>query len=216
MSRTVLRFREPADWRSAATPAAAHLQAGGLLAHPTETVYGFGCALREDALERLAQLKDRQGPFLVLVADAESVGSAEWPDDAVRLARAFWPGPLTLILPVKPGAFPAAVLGHGDGLAVRATSHPGMQAVLRELGGPMTSTSANERGRPPAISARDVRMLLERIDARESVWLLDGGDLTPSRPSTLVDCTTRPPRIVRGGATSTELLREVVDGLEEA
>jgi L-threonylcarbamoyladenylate synthase len=215
MSRTILPFRDAADWRLAAPAAAAHLRAGGLLAHPTETIYGIGCALRPEALQRLAHLKGRPGPFLVLAAPEDWLAGVVWSSDARRLARAFWPGPLTLILATAPGAFPAAVLGPGDTLAVRATSHPGMQAVLQELGGPMTSTSANERGEPPADTARAVHDLLDRVDAAGSIAWLDGGDLAPSPPSTLVDCTADLPRSVRPGAVSLERLREVIHELAE-
>jgi L-threonylcarbamoyladenylate synthase len=216
MKRVVLPFRGVVDWKAAAAGAAGHLRSGGLLAHPTETVYGIGCALRLDALARLARIKDRAGrPFIVLAGGPEPLDGLDWPADAARLADAFWPGPLTLIVRAEPAAFPDALLGPGGTVAVRATSHPGLRIVIREFGEPMTSTSANPPGLSPATGFREAVSALERLDPGGSVWLLDGGDLEPSLPSTVVDCTTRPPRIVRAGATA-ERIREVIRGIEPA
>jgi L-threonylcarbamoyladenylate synthase len=214
VTRTVLPFREEVAWRNAAAPVAAHLAGGGLLAHPTETVYGLGCALRVDALARLSAMKRRSaGPFLVLLGGAEPIDGVEWPEAAARLAAAFWPGPLTLVVRSYAGAFPEGALGRDGTLAMRATSHPGIGMVLRELGAPMTSTSANEPGQPPAAGFAQVREVLDRLDPGGALWLLDGGDLAPSPPSTLVDCTRPAPRVLRAGAIGMALLREVIDDI---
>lgn len=213
--RIELPFRSEPDWLASADRVAGHLARGGLLVHPTETVYGIGCALYDDALTALAELKARQGPFLVLVHEAP-IERTIWPEDARVLAEAFWPGPLTIIVPARSDSYPGPVLGPRGTVAVRATSHPGMQAVLRALDGSITSTSANRPGSAPEVAFDGVRVLLDRMDPQGSVWLLDGGDLPPAVPSTLVDCSSRPPRVLRKGAVSIEALREVIDGVEEA
>lgn len=213
MKRRTLPFRDAADWQAAAPTVARHLAAGGLLGHPTETVYGIGCALQPGALDRLASLKRREGKaFVVLVTGREMLAGTEWSADAERLAEAFWPGPLTLILGARPGAFPAGVLANAA-VAVRATSHGGLRVLLQTLGAPMTSTSANPPGETPASCARDAEAALDRLDARHSVWLLDAGELAPSPPSTLVDCTSSPPRVVRAGATGADSLLTVVNDI---
>jgi len=214
VTRTVVPFRDEAAWRASAPGVAAYLDRGGLLAHPTETVYGLGCALRDDALDRLARLKRREaGPFLVLVGDAQPPNGVEWPDAASRLAAAFWPGPLTLVVRTRAGAFPGRVLGADGTLAVRATAHPGVALLLRELGAPMTSTSANERGEPPAADVEHAHDVLDGLDPDGAVWLLDGGALEPSPPSTLVECGNGPPRVLRAGALDIARLREVIDDI---
>jgi L-threonylcarbamoyladenylate synthase len=214
VTRTVLPFQDEAAWRTAARRAVGHLQSGGLLAHPTETVYGLGCALRDDALDRLARLKRRDnGPFLVLLGYARPPAGVEWTTAASRLAAAFWPGPLTLVVRTRAGAFPARVLGADGTLAVRATSHPGVALLLRELGAPMTSTSANERGELPASDRERALDVLDGLDPDGAVWLLDGGSLDPSPPSTLVECTDGPPRVRRAGAVDIARLREVIDDI---
>src|SRR5690606_26041937 len=110
---TIIPFHGPADYRRHAPRVAAHLREGGLVAYPTETVYGLGCALRSEALARLARLK-RQGrarPFLLLVRTSRDAPGLEWTEHGRRLAQAFWPGPLTLVLRAAPARYPAEVTG---------------------------------------------------------------------------------------------------------
>lgn len=195
---------------------AEHLRRGGLIAYPTETIYGFGCALRSAALDRLAALKAREGdkPFLLLVSDREAVDGLEWNDTARRLADAFWPGPLTLVLRAE-RPFPDRVTGPGGTVAVRATPHRGIRALLRELGEPITSTSVNLAGETPAATVERVVQVIEALKAPKDLWVLDGGTLEVSPPSTLVDCTGTAPRILRPGAVSTDALRSVLDEIDE-
>ena len=194
---------------------AAHLLAGGLIAYPTETVYGFGSALSPEAMERLRALKERPDdkPFLLLILDASGAPGLHWTDDAERLAREFWPGPLTLALHAQPGAYPDAVLAPNGTVAIRASPHAGVRALLGAIGAPLTSTSANAAGEPAATSADDVARALERLGWPDDLWLLDGGVLPPSAPSTVVDCSTEPARIVRAGAVPEA---EILDLLERS
>jgi L-threonylcarbamoyladenylate synthase len=211
-----LPFQRPADWPAAVERAVHHLDGGGVIAYPTETVYGFGCGLREDSLRELAALKRREPgkPFLILVLHAGQVSGLHWTDSARALAAAFWPGPLTLALRAEPGAFPALVQGPGGTVAVRATPHAGVRALLGAWGEPITSTSANLPGQPPARSVDGVRTTLARLDAAPRVLLLDGGVLAPSAASTIVDCSTEPPRVTRSGAIGTAELGNIIHDLD--
>ncbi len=207
-------FASGADYAAQAPRVAEHLGRGGLIAYPTETVYGFGCALEPGALERLARLKSRAAvsPFLLLVLDRSQAAGLEWTEEARRLAEVFWPGALTLALrAVRP--FPARVTGPGGTVAVRATPHPGVRAILRALGAPITSTSVNRPGEPPAIDVEQVVRVADAAGAGDELWVLDGGRLPPSPPSTIVDCSISPPRVVRHGAITLDALRRVVDGI---
>lgn len=213
----VVPFGTAADRRREAPRVAEHLRVGGLIAYPTETVYGFGCALIPSALARLAALKgrDREKAFLLLISGPEQAPGLEWPRAALELAAAFWPGPLTLALRAEPGRYPDAVVGPGGTVAVRASPHPAVKAILGALGEPITSTSANLAGQPPARSAEEVRGVLAALGEPEEVWILDGGEaLPPSPPSTIVDCSGRRPRVVRAGVVSIDELRKVVHDID--
>lgn len=192
-----------------------HLRGGGVIAYPTETVYGFGCLVMEPALARVAELKDRDEhkPFLLLISNPAQSAQLEWNEDARKLAQAFWPGPLTLALRATSGEFPKRVLSDNDTVAVRETPHAGLRTLLDGLGDPITSTSANLPREAPAASADEVADILERLQA-DDVMLLDGGVLPPAQPSTLVDCSTQPFRVLRVGAITIESLREVVEDID--
>ncbi len=135
-----------------------HLRGGGLVAMPTETVYGFGCVPERKLPWMAPATKGQRGPdkpFLLLIPGIElgsrsSTGSPE----ARELAEAFWPGALTLILADPRGQLPAGVRSPEGGVAVRVSPHPLAGAVVRALGGPMVSTSANAAGGPPALDRR--------------------------------------------------------------
>jgi tRNA threonylcarbamoyl adenosine modification protein (Sua5/YciO/YrdC/YwlC family) len=195
---------------------AAHLRAGGVIAYPTETVYGLGCALIPAALERLAALKDRAAtePFLLLVERPEQVPGLHWTESALRLAATFWPGPLTLALRSDAGLYPARVVGPGEIVAVRSSPHPAVHAILAALGEPLTSTSANRGGEPPATGTAGALALARSLGAPGDLWILDGGPLPPSAPSTIVDCTGLRPRVLREGAIPMTSLTGVVGILD--
>lgn len=212
-----LRFQSDADVTAALPQALAHLAAGGLLAYPTETVYGLGARARGPEVRALARLKGRRPdkPFLLLVADramAEAQGLA-FNAAASALARAFWPGPLTLVLPGGSGRLPDALRGPEGGIAVRWTSHRGMARLVGALGEPLTSTSANLPGSPPAPGAEAiVRDFAPAVEAGTLV-VLDGGVLGNSPSSTVVDCTRPAPRLIREGALTLAELRRAAGQL---
>ena len=197
----VLPFRTPADQSASIAEVVPHLKKGGLLAYPTETVYGFGCLLIPDALERLSALKGGrdQKPFLLLLPDIASAPQLKWTAAASALATTFWPGPLTLALEAPEGEYPGRVTSGGHTVAVRITPHPGMRALLTVLGRPITSTSANPPGRDPARDAKTIVEMLAELAADDTL-ILDGGPARSTTPSTLVDCSVDPPRILRAGA----------------
>jgi L-threonylcarbamoyladenylate synthase len=193
----------------------AHVRSGGLLAYPTETVYGFGGTLDEPALRRLAELKSREErkPFLLLVPSIESVAQLAWTDEARELASVFWPGAVTLLLRDPAGTFPPGVRGPDGAVAVRRSNHPLAQRLVESLGAPITSTSANAPGEAPAASGADALNAALRLGASEEMWVLDAGPLPESEPSTIVDCTGAVPRVRRAGATPVRRLRCVIPQL---
>lgn len=176
------------------------LRAGGLVAMPTDTVYGVGVALgADDGLMRLFAAKDRplDRAIVLLVADLEQAASVGVLSPAARaLAERFWPGGLTLVLAQAPGAALPAVLTAGAAtIGVRLPDHDSPRALARELG-PLPVTSANLSGHPDARDAADVLAQLgSRIDL-----VLDGGPARGGTPSAVVDCSGQVPRVLRAGA----------------
>ncbi|MGI8843058.1 MAG: L-threonylcarbamoyladenylate synthase [Gemmatimonadaceae bacterium] len=210
-------FWSPAEMEAAFGPIIAHLQSGRVLAYPTETVYGFGGAVDQESVERLVSLKGRPPgkPFLLLVASSEMLGRFDLhlQGYAAQLAARHWPGPLTLVLPGGEGRIPPRLRGPEGGVAVRWTSHPGIARLLQAYGDPITSTSANRPGSPPATSALEVIEQWGDATARRQLMVLDGGRLSDSPPSTVVDCTGSRPRVIRPGAIAAVTLRESVPDL---
>jgi len=212
-----LPFRNSDEIAAAVPRAAEHLEAGGLLAYPTETVYGLGSRPLEADVASLAQLKGRKQdkPFLVLVG---SLGMAEayglgFSAAARALADRFWPGPLTLVLPGGEGKLSDVLRGPEGGIAVRWTSHGGIANLLRAMNAPITSTSANRPGCP---AAPEVGAIYEAFAAAVddgTLLLLDGGTLGRVPPSTVVDCTQPVARLLREGALPLSELRGVVESL---
>jgi L-threonylcarbamoyladenylate synthase len=216
-SLPVVPFWAAPEIEASLGPVIAHLQAGRVLAYPTETVYGFGGAVDHDAVEQLVALKGRPPgkPFLLLVSSSEMVAGLDLRllPYAAQLAARHWPGPLTLVLPGGEGRIPPRLRGPEGGVAVRWTSHPGIARLLQAYGDPITSTSANRPGVPPAMSATEVVEQWTDAIARGRLMVLDGGRLTESPPSTVVDCTGVHPRVIRPGAISAATLRESVPDL---
>jgi L-threonylcarbamoyladenylate synthase len=192
-----------------------HLAAGGLIAYPTETVYGLGGALRADAVARVRELKGREGgkPLLVLVPSADSVSGLRWTPSARDLARIFWPGPLTLVLEDPLGIFPAGVRDEDThAVGVRVSPHPVVARLVSGLGGPLTSTSLNVPGESPAASGGEASKVVTSLHAPD-VLVLDWGTLAPSLPSSVVDCTGDEPVVIREGAVPTSRLRCAVPAI---
>lgn len=182
------------------------LECGGLLVHPTSTVYGLGGGSVEADAE-MARLKDRPAgrPFLRIVHDVETLRTERpdlrWTSDAERLASRFWPGPLTLVLDD----------GTDRGLAIRVESHPVTRAVLRRWGGSLSSTSLNRSGDPAATTPSEVRDTLDALPrpALPTVWL-DAGELPGGPPSTLLSLRHRTPRLLRSGAVEPQAIEQAL------
>jgi L-threonylcarbamoyladenylate synthase len=212
-----LPFRTSADVDAAIAPVAEQLAAGRLLAYPTETVYGLGSAPTVPALAALARLKGRERgkPFLLIVTGrlmAEAWGLV-LSASARALSDAFWPGPLTLVLPGGEGRLPDELRGREGGIAVRHTSHKGVARLVGAIGQPLTSTSANRPGGPTAPGPDRLEELFREDVASGQLLVLDGGALGNVPPSTLVDCTGPVPRMVREGAIPRGELRRAAGRL---
>ena len=212
-----LPFQSDADIATAIPQVVQHLGKGGLLAYPTETVYGLGSRTVQQDVAALAALKGRSAakPFLLLISDrsmAESHGLA-FNASADALARAFWPGPLTLVLPGGSGRLPDLLRGPDGGIAVRWTSHQGIARLVAALGSPLTSTSANLPGQPPGPGADAIARDFAPAVEKGQLLVLDGGVLGNRPPSTVVDCTRPRAQIVREGTLSISELRRAVGRL---
>jgi L-threonylcarbamoyladenylate synthase len=187
------------------------LAAGEVIVYPTETFYALGVdALSLNALERLFAIKGRDPgkPVALIAADvAMAFGVArEVPSAARALAEAFWPGPLTLVLPARDG-IPAALIGDDGGVGVRVSSHPIACALAAGLGRPLTATSANLAGEPPAADPDAARRAL---GDRVKVFVEDG-KLAGGAPSSVVAVDRRGIRVLRPGAVSERRLAAVLN-----
>lgn len=181
------------------------LAAGGVIAFPTDTVYGLGADLwNSTAIARLYAAKGRpdEKALPVLLADEGqwSLVAAGASETALSLMRAFWPGALTIVLPRRPEV-PDAVGPLTQTIALRVPAHAALRRIIAHTG-PLASSSANLSGQPPAMSAGAVRDALEERLA----LVLDGGDLPPGSPSTVVDATGPQPVILRQGAITAEAM----------
>lgn len=210
-------FWSPVEVEAAIRPALEQIEMRRVLAYPTETVYGFGGGIDRDSVDALVQLKRRPigKPFLLLIAGPDMVDrlSLRLPAYAANLVARHWPGPLTLVLSGGEQRVPDRLRGPEGGVAVRWTSHPMVARLIRAHGDAITSTSANRPGVPPASSAREILEQWSDAIARGQLRVLDGGTLNHSKPSTVLDCTGRLPRVIRPGAISATTLRESVPNL---
>ncbi len=196
--------------------AASILCVGNLVAFPTETVYGLGAdARRDDAVAKIYQAKGRPtgNPVIVHVADVAAArvcaAVGGWNDTAEELARRFWPGPLTLIVPRGAG-ISALVSAGRNTVAVRCPAHPAAQALLQAFGGPIAAPSANRSGfTSPTTAAHVLAELAGRVPL-----ILDGGACKIGLESTVLDLTTTPPCVLRPGAITAEMLRAVIGPVE--
>jgi L-threonylcarbamoyladenylate synthase len=210
-------FWSTEEVEAAIGPALAFLEARRVLAYPTETVYGFGGGTDRESVDALVALKSRPPgkPFLLLIAGPDMIDrlGLSLPSYATNLVAKHWPGPLTMVLSGGDRRVPDKLRGPEGGVAVRWTSHPGIARLIRAHGDAITSTSANRPGVPPAKSAAEILEQWGDAVARGRLRVLDAGTLTPSEPSTVLDCTGRRPRVIRPGAISAKTLRESVPNL---
>ncbi len=192
--------------------AVAVLNRGGVVAFPTETSYGLAARIdMPDALEKIFSIKGRPAskPLLVLIPDqsmlCELVSSI--PDQARVLIKHFWPGPLTILFGSRPDIHPTLTCGTKK-IGVRISSHPMAEALCRAVGIPITATSANTTGSPAAMTAQDVE---SQLASRGLDFILDGGECRASDPSTILDVTLVPPRIVRFGAVPSQDISSILN-----
>jgi len=209
----IIRVDSIAPDASAIRQAAATLLGGGLVAFPTETVYGLGAnALDAAAVQRIFAAKGRPAsdPLIVHIAALDQLDSVaqDVPALAHTLARAFWPGPLTLVLKRRP-AIPATVAAGRDTVAVRIPDHAVPLALARAAGVPIAAPSANLFTRPSPTTAAHV---LEDLDGRIDL-LLDGGPTPIGLESTVLDLTSAQPTLLRPGGVSIEALRQHIPDL---
>ena len=206
----ILSTQTPALFQAAVQRAVELLRAGELVALPTETVYGLAAnALDARAVAKIFEVKGRpaHNPVIVHVASLSMARrcAREWPPLADKLAAAFWPGPLTLVLP---GAreIPDNVTAGGDTVGVRWPSHPFIQAVIRACDFPLAAPSANVSNRISPTNAEHVRDSL----GGKIRLIVDGGQAQVGIESTVLDVTTRPLRVLRPGMIHLESLVAVV------
>lgn len=210
MQTTILKT-EPLSPDSAVIAEAARALAGGqLVVFPTETVYGIAADVRqEDAVRRLREAKGRSDtkplPLMVAGPDDLAAYARDVPEDAYALARAFWPGPLTLILHAN-ARVPEAVHAGTGRVGLRAPDHPVAQAILAAAGGALALTSANRSGEDDTTSAQAA---MDALGGRVAL-IVDAGEAREGRPSTVLDLTASPPRILRQGGITADHLQEVL------
>lgn len=210
MRTEVVRVTPEAPEPDVIERAAAVLRRGGLVAFPTETVYGLGAdALNPQAVARIFAVKGRppDNPLIVHIAWKEQLGEVARaiPEAAWELAERFWPGPLTLVLP-RQERVPLETTGGLETVAVRMPDSAIALALIRALGRPIAAPSANLSGRPSPTAAEHV---VEDLDGRIEL-ILDGGPTRIGVESTVVDMTASPPTILRPGGISPEHLRPIL------
>ncbi len=197
--------------------ALATLRAGGLVAIPTETVYGLaGDASRPESVGRIFALKGRPAdhPLIVHVASLEAARawSGAWPEAAERLGRAFWPGPLTLIVPKAPAVLDAVTGGQAS-VGLRVPAHPLTHALLTAFGGGLAAPSANRFGRVSPTTAEHV---LDEFRAIDDLLVLDGGACEVGVESTIVDVTGARARMLRPGRIRAVQIEAALGGALDA
>jgi L-threonylcarbamoyladenylate synthase len=190
------------------------LRAGGLVAFPTETVYGLGAnGLDSAAVARIFEAKGRPAtnPVILHVSDASEAlnVAANWPVTAEMLARQFWPGPLTLVVP-KADKVPPIVTAGGPTVAVRCPNHPVAQALIRAAGVPIAAPSAN---RSTELSPTRAEHVLKSLNGRIDM-ILDGGACSGGLESTVVDVTGETPHLLRPGLITVPMLESVCGHVE--
>lgn len=211
-SPRVLPTHTPALFSEACSQAVAVLKAGGVAALPTETVYGLAAnALDPAAVSSIFQIKGRpsHNPIIVHVSSLEMARecASVWPPTATRLAAAFWPGPLTLVLP-RSAHIPDVVTAGGPTVGIRLPSHPFMRSVIEACGFPLAAPSANRSNEiSPTTAAHCAKSLAGRVDC-----IIDGGNCQVGIESTVVDLSSGPMRVLRPGMISEDALLAALGG----
>ena len=208
------KIENPKDFtahdREVLEKAAAIIRAGGLVAFPTETVYGLGAnALDEAAAKKIYAAKGRpsDNPLIAHVSCLEEIAPlvSNMPENGKKLAKAYWPGPMTMVFP-KSAIVPYGTTGGLDTVAIRMPSDPIAAELIRLSGVPIAAPSANTSGRPSPTRADHVLQDMDgKIDA-----IIDGGPVGIGLESTIVDVTEEMPMVLRPGAITVEMLRETV------
>jgi len=192
--------------KSQVTDAAGILKSGGLVAYPTESFYGLAAdAANETAIRRLFYVKRREAgePVLLLIPTVESLEryAAHVSETAIRFMDAFWPGGLTIVFKAQKEISTLLTAGTGK-IGIRLSSHPVATALAQAMGSAITGTSANISGEPPCNTPHGVlRVLGKEVDK-----ILDGGETSGQKPSTVLDMTTRPYAVLREGIITREML----------
>lgn len=185
------------------------IASGGVIAFRTDTFYGLGAdPFNAMAVARIRELKGREDdkPILLLLSDPEQVERliAERSDAFARAAKEFWPGPLTIVGRAVATLPPAITAGTGT-VGVRLPAAESVRELVRDCGGVLTATSANPSGREPARSAAEVASYFPHgLDL-----IVDDGEVSSTEPSTVLDATTSPPRVVRAGAIGREVIEQL-------
>ena len=185
------------------------IASGGVIAFRTDTFYGLGAdPFNRVAVARIRELKGREDdkPILLLISDVDQVARviAEKSETFVRAANAFWPGPLTII-GAAVASLPEAITAGTGTVGVRLPAAESVRELVQECGGILTATSANPSGSEPACSAAQVAAYFRRgLDL-----IIDGGLVTTTEPSTVLDATTSSPRVVREGAIGRDLIEQL-------
>jgi L-threonylcarbamoyladenylate synthase len=205
----ILSTHTPELFQKAVRRASELLRAGEVVALPTETVYGLAAnALDEKAVAKIFRIKGRSvnNPIIVHVASNEMAKRCvtNWPELANKLSKAFWPGPLTLVLP-RAEKIPGIVTAGGATVGVRWPSHPFIQAVIRECDFPLAAPSANLSSR---VSPTNAGHVLQQLGGKISM-IVDGGQSQVGIESTVLDLSVTPPRILRPGMIHAESLAAV-------
>lgn len=190
------------------------IRQGGLVAFPTETVYGLGGdALNRESSRRIYEAKGRpsDNPLIVHICRMEDLSAitTKVTEEAVRLAKEFWPGPLTMILP-KSGLVPTETTGGLDTVAVRMPSHPVARKLIAYSGGFVAAPSANLSGKPsPTVAKYVIEDMAGRIEV-----IIDGGEVGIGLESSIIDLTVSPPQILRPGYITQEMFQKVLDSVD--
>ncbi|HEX7456034.1 MAG TPA: L-threonylcarbamoyladenylate synthase [Candidatus Nanoarchaeia archaeon] len=193
-----------------------HFRAGQIVIFPTDTLYGVGCRVdSENSIKRLYDIRETpySKPTLILAADSKQAFEyGEFDAIAKNLANAFWPGPLTVIIKAK-NLVPKMIQGKLETIAVRVPNQPPVINIIKKLGMPILAPSANFHGRRAPTNFSEIdKDLLALVDYAVDLAKLDGGKQMRRKPSTLIDLTKKPFKIVRPGAISEKQIRKAFGG----